>query len=66
MSDHSDNSVDTFASETSFEVEDFSPPDSPVGQDYGREPYQFEPLQQPVGAEVARLFPGYLSTDWLL
>lgn len=51
-SDCSDTS--SFATERSFEVEDFSPPPSPEVEDVevsvdtgpGPEPYQFEPLAQ--------------------
>ena len=48
-SDWSDAS--SFATELSFEVEDFSPPPSPeveegeLSVDTGPEPYQFEPLE---------------------
>ncbi len=49
-SDWSDAS--SFATERSFDVEDFSPPPSPeveegeLSVDTGPEPYQFEPLAQ--------------------
>lgn len=59
-SDSSDAS--SFATERSFEVEDFSPPPSPEVEDVevsedtgpGPEPYQFKPL-----AQTAVLTPGF-------
>ncbi|KAK7878121.1 hypothetical protein WMY93_000738 [Mugilogobius chulae] len=48
-SDSDASSCATFATERSFEVEDFSPPSSPAvdtTEPSGPEPYQFEPLAQ--------------------
>ena len=54
MSNNSISSAETFATEMSFEVEDFSPPESPGGHDQsGPEPYRFEPQAQAAGAESA-------------
>ena len=52
-----DSSTHSFSTDRSFEVEDFSPPESPISHDHrGQESYQFEPLvQAAAGVEVMEL-----------